>query len=207
MNKNNPKNPVMLVHGIWDTRDIFNKISPTLTELGWSVYSLNLIPNDSSVGLDRLAEQLRDFIEQTLGGDRPFDLIGFSMGGMVSRYYLQRLGGIERVQRFISISAPNQGTVTAYALPLPGCLQMRPKSSFLEDLNRDAVEMLGRVNFTSIWTPYDSMIIPAKSSQMPVGKEVILPVLIHRWMVSDRRCLQVIADTLSEPLRVNTEVS
>jgi triacylglycerol lipase len=84
---------------------------------------------------------------------------------------------------------------------------MRPKSPFLEDLNRDAVQMLGRVNFTSIWTPYDSMIIPAKSSQMPVGKEVVLPVLIHRWMVSDRRCLQVIADTLSEPLRVNTEVS
>ncbi|WP_254566367.1 triacylglycerol lipase [Oscillatoria sp. HE19RPO] len=207
MNKHNPKNPVMLVHGIWDTRDIFNKIYPTLTELGWSVYSLNLIPNDSSVGLDRLAEQLRDFIEQTLGGDRPFDLIGFSMGGIVSRYYLQRLGGIERVERFISISAPNQGTVTAYALPLPGCLQMRPKSPFLEDLNRDAVEMLGRVNYTSIWTPYDSMIIPAKSSQLPVGKEVILPVLVHRWMVSDRRCLQVIAETLSEPLRVNPEVS
>ncbi|HEY9837530.1 MAG TPA: triacylglycerol lipase [Vampirovibrionales bacterium] len=200
MNQNNPKNPVMLVHGIWDTSDIFSKISPVLTELGWSVYSLNLIPNDSSIGLDRLAEQLSNFIDQTLGGDRPLDLIGFSMGGIVSRYYLQRLGGIERVQRFISISAPNKGTVTAYALPLPGCLQMRPKSPFLEDLNRDAVEMLGRVNFTSIWTPYDGMIIPAKSSQMPVGKEVILPVLVHRWMVSDRRCLQAIADTLSEPL-------
>ncbi|MCT7967576.1 triacylglycerol lipase [Laspinema sp. D1] len=207
MNQDNPKNPVMLVHGIWDTSDIFSKISPVLTELGWSVYSLNLIPNDSSIGLDRLAEQLSNFIDQTLGGDRPFDLIGFSMGGIVSRYYLQRLGGIERVQRFISISAPNHGTVTAYALPLPGCLQMRPKSPFLEDLNRDAVEMLGRVNFTSIWTPYDSMIIPAKSSQLPVGKEVILPVLVHRWMVSDRRCLQVIADTLSEPLRVNSQVS
>jgi triacylglycerol lipase len=201
MNQNNPKNPVMLVHGIWDTSDIFSEISPVLTQLGWSVYSLNLIPNDSSIGLDHLAKQLRDFIDQTLGASRPFDLIGFSMGGMVSRYYLQRLGGIERVQRFISIAAPNQGTLTAYALPLEGCLQMRPGSKFLEDLNRDAEAMLGRVNFTSIWTPFDGMIIPPQSSQMPVGKEVQLPILLHRWMVSDRRCLQAIADSLSEPLQ------
>ncbi len=200
MNQNHPKNPVILVHGIWDTSDIFSKISLVLGELGWSVYSLNLIPNNASLGLDRLAEQLRDFIDQNLGSDRPFDLIGYSMGGIVSRYYVQRLGGIERVQRFITISSPHQGTLTAYALALEGCLQMRPNSQFLKDLNRDAVEILGRVKFTSIWTPYDSMIIPAKSSQMPVGKEVQLPILVHRWMVRDRRCLQLIADTLSEPL-------
>lgn len=200
MNEPNGKNPVLLVHGIWDTSDIFSRVTPFLSELGWPVYGLNLIPNDSSVGLDKLAKQVKAFAEEVLGRDRPFDLIGFSMGGIVSRYYLQRLGGIERVQRFVTISSPHNGTLIAYAQGLEGCVQMRPGSKFLEDLNRDAQEMLGQVNFTSIWTPFDAMIVPPKSSQMPVGREVQLPVLIHRWMVSDRRCLNAIAQALSEPL-------
>jgi triacylglycerol lipase len=165
------------------------------------VYSLDLIPNDSSVGLDKLAEQVANYAEAVFGRDRPFDLVGFSMGGIVSRYYIQRLGGIDRVQRFVTISSPHNGTVTAYALNLEGSLQMRPKSPFLQDLNRDAVDMLGRINFTSMWTPFDMMIFPARSSKMPVGREIKLPVLVHRWMVSDRRSLNTVARVLSEPLK------
>lgn len=200
MNSSHDKNPVLLIHGIWDTTVIFNQLSPYLSQMGWSVYSLDLIPNDSSVGLDKLAKQVGDFADSVFGTDRPFDLIGFSMGGIVSRYYVQRLGGINRVQRFVTISSPHHGTFTGYALPHEGCCQMRPENPFLQDLNRDAVETLGQINFTSIWTPFDLMIVPASSSKMPVGREVILPVLVHRWMVSDRRSLNAVAQALSEPL-------
>ncbi|MEB3826111.1 esterase/lipase family protein [Phormidium sp. CCY1219] len=201
MKRSTDKNPVLLVHGIWDTTAIFDRVTPYLRELGWLVYSLDLIPNDSSVGLDKLAEQVANYAEAVFGRDRPFDLVGFSMGGIVSRYYIQRLGGIERVQRFVTISSPHNGTVTAYALNLEGSLQMRPKSPFLQDLNRDAVDMLGRINFTSMWTPFDMMILPAHSSKMPVGREIELPVLVHRWMVSDRRSLNAVARVLSEPVK------
>jgi len=46
----------------------------------------------------------------------------------------------------------------------PGCVQMRPDSPFLQ-LNQDAI-MLEQLNFTSIWTPFDLMIVPGNSSQM-----------------------------------------
>lgn len=195
MDSLNKRNPVLLIHGIFDTTKIFNKMSQYLKNLGWDVHCLNLVPNYGSVGLDKLAEQIADYTTNTFLPNQPLDLIGFSMGGIVSRYYVQRLGGINRVQRFITISSPHKGTLTGYALNLPGPSQMRPKSPFLENLNQD-IAGLEQINFTSIWTPYDAMILPARSSQMPVGKEIKIDVLLHGWMVSDQRVFKIIVEEL-----------
>lgn len=193
------RNPVLLIHGISDTIAIFSKMTPYLKRRGWSVHSFNLIPNNGECHLDLLAKQVADYVEQTFAPEQPIDVVGFSMGGIVSRYYIQRLGGIERVQRYINISAPNHGTLTGYLSWRPGCIQMRPDSEFLRDLNRDAA-MLERLNFTVMWTPHDLMIVPAQSSQMPVGKEIAIPVRLHAWMLTDDRCLKAVAEALSEPV-------
>ncbi len=200
MSHSNPRNPVVLIHGIFDTKNIFNKMSAYLSQRGWEVHCLNLIPNGGFLGIDRLAEQIVDYVDQTFNPNQPFDLVGFSMGGIVSRYYIQRLGGIHRVQRFITISSPHNGTWTSYLYITPGTLQMRPESNFLKALNQD-IEQLNQLNFTSMWTPYDAMIIPAESSQVSVGQEVKVNVLLHSWMVRDDQCLKVIAETLSQPLK------
>jgi triacylglycerol lipase len=77
---------------------------------------------------------------------------------------------------------------------------MRPDSVLLQDLNRDA-GMLKQIDFTSIWTPYDLMIVPASSSQMPLGREVIVPVLNHAWMLTDSRSLAAVAQALATPVQ------
>ncbi|MEH1949593.1 MAG: triacylglycerol lipase [Nostoc sp.] len=189
--ENHQRNPVLLIHGIEDTETVFHKMAAQLRLQGWSVYSLNLVPNNGDLGLDELAKQVADYVTATFAPEQRLDLIGFSMGGIVSRYYVQRLGGINRVQRFITISSPHYGTVVAYGSSRPGCLQMRPDSIFLKDLNSDAV-MLEQIDFTSIWTPYDLMIVPANSSQMSVGSQVIVPVALHPWMLTDPRSLVVV---------------
>lgn len=198
------RNPVLLVHGINDTRAIFQRMAPYLSNLGWSVYDLDLIPSNGYLGLDQLGKQVADCVAQTFAPEQSFDLIGFSMGGIVSRYYVQRLGGIDRVQRLITIASPHNGTWTAYALDRLGSIQMRPNSAFLQDLNRD-VAMLNQLNFTSIWTPFDLMIVPANSSQMPVGKNVQVPVLTHATMITEPRSLVEVVAALSEPLKQNRQ--
>jgi len=197
---NQQRNPVLLVHGIWDTGKVFRRMISFLNELGWEVYDLDLAPNDGAKGLDELAEQIADKVESTFGTEQSFDLLGFSMGGIVSRYYVQRLGGIDRVQRFITLSAPNHGTLTGYFNQGLGCVQMRPNSALLRDLNSD-IQMLSRINFTSIWTPYDVMIVPASSSKMSVGNNFIVPVLVHAWMLKDEKSLSAIATVLSAPIK------
>lgn len=200
MNSKLDRNPVILIHGIWDTKIIFSKMSSRLTELGWCVHSLNLTPNDGSLGLASLAQQLADYISQTFHPQQSIDIVGYSMGGLVSRYYVQRLGGINRVQRLITISSPHKGTLTAYSLPLPGYLDMRPNSGLLRDLYQD-VTMLKRINFTSMWTPFDIMIVPSNSSQMPVGKEVKLNVLLHRQMVTETQSINALVEELKAPIK------
>ena len=195
------RNPVLLIHGITDTIAVFQGMATYLSAQGWSVHSFNLIPNNGDLSLDQLAAQVAAYVAKTFDPKQPIDVIGFSMGGIVSRYYIQRLGGINRVQRYISISAPNYGTLAAHFSGRPGCIQMRPDSEFLQDLNRDA-SMLARLNFTVIWTPYDLIIVPAKSSQMPFGKEVVVPAHLHAWMLTDKRCLKAVAAALSEPVLV-----
>jgi triacylglycerol lipase len=198
--KNQQRNSVLLIHGIEDTGAVFNTMSSYLRQLGWSVYTLDLLPNNGNLALDILAQQVADYVMNTFAPEEPLDLVGFSMGGIVSRYYVQRLGGINRVQRFVTISSPHHGTVVAYASQRPGCLQMRPNSALIQDLNSDAV-ILEQLNFTSIWTPYDLMIVPANSSQMPLGNEVIVPVALHSWMLTDSRSLAAVANALAEPIK------
>ncbi len=192
----NASNPVILVHGLHDTSAKMRSIANHLVHRGRQVHSIDLQPNDGTALLQILASQLQEFIDRQLPIDSKFDLIGFSMGGLVSRYYMQRLGGIERVEHYVTIAAPHQGTIAAYFTQKPGCIQMRPDSPFIQDLQQD-VQMLAQVQFTSIWTPFDLIILPPASSQIAVGKEVQLPIAIHPWMVKDQRSIKAILAGLS----------
>jgi hypothetical protein len=57
--------------------------------------------------------------------------------------------------------------------------------------------MLNKLNFTSIWTPYDLMIIPAESSQLGIGKEIIVPALLHPLILTDSRTLTIVGNILT----------
>ena len=197
---NSTRNPILLVHGLMDTSYKMRTISSHLHNLGWQVLDIDLIPNNGNSRLELLAQQVADLIDRTFAPDQPIDLLGFSMGGLVSRYYLQRLHGVERVQRFISISAPNNGTIAGYFSQRPGCIQMQPRSEFIKDLNRD-VDRLKSLNFTSIWTPFDLIILPPSSSQLGIGADLSIPVLAHPLMVADARVLKAVTNALSQPVK------
>jgi triacylglycerol lipase len=190
-------NPILLVHGFTDTSKVFQTMSAYLTNLGYQVNTIDLIPSDGTADLGELAQQLKNYIDSSLAEVSKINLLGFSMGGIITRYYLQRLGGIDKVDKYINISAPNRGTILSYSLPFKGILQMRPQSQLLQDLNRDVHSQLTHIKTLIMWTPFDLMIIPANSSQLGIGQEIALPILAHKWMLSDRRVLRAIADFLS----------
>jgi len=170
-------------------------MSAYLTAQGWEIYSFNLQQNYGKLGLENLAEQVAKYINKTFTQNQVINIVGLSMGGLVTRYYVQRLGGINRVEHFITISSPHQGTILAELLPFKIYQQMRPSSDFLQDLNRDKF-MLAQVNFTSIWTPFDFIIVPGSSSQLGVGKEVKISVFSHAMMVRDIKSLQAVSNAL-----------
>jgi triacylglycerol lipase len=193
------RNPILLVHGLMDTSRDMRKMSDYLRDAGWQVVDIDLDANTGDTRLEILARQVADLVERTFAPHQQIDLLGFSMGGLVTRYYVQRLGGIDRVGRYITISTPHHGTIAANFSTRTGCRQMRPDSDFMTDLNRD-VDRLNQLSFTSIWTPFDLIILPPSSSQLGIGKEIQLPIFTHPWMISDRRTFKAIATALVQPI-------
>ena len=102
---------------------------------------------------------MTDFILNNLEADSKFVLIGFSMGGIICRYYLQELGGIKRVEKLFTISSPHHGSYLSYFYPGKGMKQLRPRSEFLKNLETKEL-LLKSLNLFSYRTPLDLMIIP-----------------------------------------------
>jgi len=196
------RHPVLLIHGIWKSGATFGRMARYLRERDFEVHTLDLVPNDGAVALEVLAAQIGAYVEANLPPETPLDLVGFSMGGVVSRCYVQKLGGAARVRRLVTISSPHHGTATAYLSRRPGGRQMRPDSALLAELNGD-LGALDRIDVTTLWTPLDLMIVPADSSRLPVGREVLVAAPLHALMLHDPRALRAVAEALSAPLRAS----
>lgn len=146
------RNPVVLLAGIWDSLAVLDRMCAYLQAQGRTPYRFEYSPRNGKAGLDALARQLDCFIEDRFPHGETIDLAGFSMGGLVARYYVQRPAHAGRVERLITISSPHKGTWTAYCLGRAGVRQMRPGSDFLRGLEADSGGLRG-VRFTSFWTP------------------------------------------------------
>lgn len=195
--------PVVAVHGIWDNARRLAPLIRGLQSRGiLGVEPCELRPASGRAPLSVLAEQLAAHVEhrraQIPSGTR-LRLVGFSMGALVCRLYLQKMQGERSVSTFVSIAGPHRGTVTAYGLPWAGVREMRPGSSLLRDLGADVGGLATRVH--CIYTPYDAMIIPQRSAVLDGASSVHqIPVLWHRAMLRDRRVLRLTAQLLSPSL-------
>lgn len=143
-------------------------------------------PSAGQVGIDVLAGILAKQIDEHIPASEPIQLVGFSMGGLICRYYVQCLRNARPVKQLLTIATPHQGTWSAYSFARPACFQMRPGSQFLRELNANLTP-LKAVRFTSIWTPFDLTILPATSSWLPIGEIVTILSPFHRTMLFDPR--------------------
>ncbi len=194
--------PTLLVHGIWDSSQRLAPLRAGLEARGVSpVHALDLVPNTGRAPLPLLARQVDEAARALLRTHdaSQLDLVGFSMGALVSRWWLQRGGGRASVRRFVSISGPHHGTRTAWALPFEGVRDMRPGSALLRDLARDD-DPWGSVEVHCLYTPYDLMVQPASTAVLPGARSVeAIPVALHRFMITDARALDAIAARLRAP--------
>ena len=179
---------VVLVHGFLDTGWVFRRMKLRLERQGAVCLVPRLRPNDGRGGLVALAENLKRDIDAAFGPSAKIRIVAFSMGGLVSRHYLQVLGGAGRCEKLFTLSSPHHGTATARLYPTKGARDMRPGSAFLRRLHATE-ETLREVQLVSYHTPMDLMILPATSSVWPRALNLDFPVLLHPLMLSDEDVL------------------
>jgi triacylglycerol lipase len=83
------KPPVVLVHGIHSSAADMVRLAQALRAVGRETHVIDLKPANGSAALEQLCSQLEDFIHSEIG-QRRLDLVGYSMGGIISRYYVQK---------------------------------------------------------------------------------------------------------------------
>ena len=190
-----PGRRVLLVHGIYDSATSMAWVKRTLENRGWQACAISLTPSDGSISFDAMARQVQGFVAANYAPEEKFDLVGFSMGGLVCRYYIQKLGGAGHIRRFVTISTPNNGSLWALLGGGAGVREMRPGSDMLRDLNSNAAE-LAALEYTSIYTPLDLAIVPSISSRLPVARNVIAWVPLHPLMLMMSKPLRMVVEAL-----------
>jgi triacylglycerol lipase len=186
---------VVLVHGIFGKSQHFKMLQKHLEQKGFVCYAPELVPNNGHGGLEIPAAQLKKDIEHRFGSSAPIHLVSFSMGGLVSREYLQHLGGAKRCENFITISTPHHGTFMAWFVPSRGAQQMRIGSPFLAELEKSEGS-LQKMRITSYRTPLDLVIIPASSSVWSLAENRTEYALLHPWMLRSSRLIRDVEQRL-----------
>jgi len=192
------RRPLVLVHGLWDSPRLFNRLVRRLDAYQWPVLVPHLPHRLGAVPLVTLAEQLDDHIRQRFGDGCVIDLLGFSMGGIISRVWLQQLGGARRTHRFISVGSPQQGTLTAQWIPrwlLAGLADMKRGSALLRSLNAD-LSPLADLDCVSCFCSCDLVVVPGWQARLPVGMVRSIPVLTHQQLIAHPHALDVLMQIL-----------
>lgn len=156
--------PVVLLHGFIDNRSVFVLLRRSLARHGWHhLESLNYSPLtcDIRTAAELLGRHIEEICART--GQREVDIVGHSLGGLIARYYVQRLGGDRRVRTLVTLGTPHGGTAVA---PLAGAhpivRQMRSGSAPIEELRLPAPGC--RTRFVSFWSELDQVIVPVEAA-------------------------------------------
>lgn len=170
--------PILLVHGMVDNRSIFTLLRLGLRRRGFGrVTSMNYSPftGDVRVAAARLAEEVEALVAET--GYERIHVVGHSMGGLIARYYVTRLGGDERVHTLVTLGTPHQGTYTAYGWNSQLTRQLRPDSGLMRELAQPVPSC--RTRFVVYWSDLDQMIFPQRHAALDHPDLAVTNVDLH----------------------------
>ena len=179
-----PVTTAVLVHGIWENEHrAFRGLREQLENRGVRCIVPSLRPATAHHGLAPLAAQLDAAVANALAPGERCVVIAYSMGGLVSRHWLQHLGGIDRCDAFITISTPHHGTRMAFAHPGRGAAEMRPDSGFIAAL-AETEDRLAGLPIASYRTPWDGVIVPSVNSIWQLATNIEIPCFLHARMTN-----------------------
>ncbi len=153
--------PILLVHGFIDNRSIFSLLRRGLSRRGFgSIFAMNwsTLTGDLRRAALQLGEEVEAIVAET--GYERIHIVGHSLGGLIARYYVTRLGGDDRVHTLVTMGTPHAGTYAAYAAPLPVTVQLRPGSGFLEELAQPVPGC--RTRFICYYSDADAVVLPQR---------------------------------------------
>jgi triacylglycerol lipase len=192
--------PVVLVHGLVDNRSIFTVMLRSLRRRGFAqVCTWNYSPllRDVESAAAALGAHIERICRET--GHERVHVVGHSLGGLVARYFVQRLGGDRRVESLVTLGTPHGGTWWAHMMPTPLVRQLRPGSPLLRELAEPAPGCRTRV--TAVYSDLDQMLVPCRVGRCDhpdlQARNVLVRGVGHMSLPIHRMVVDEVAATLA----------
>jgi triacylglycerol esterase/lipase EstA (alpha/beta hydrolase family) len=213
--------PVVLSEGTFASMyNSFGAIAPDLVNNGYCVYAFNygqtINPSmfNAMGNIPTSARELSHFVNQVLSetGAKKVDVVGWSQGGMMPRYYIDDLGGSSKVNMLVGFAPSNYGTtvdglttliddfgllgITSALLSVKckACVQQLQGSSFLDNLN--GTPTVANVKYVVLETADDEVVTPYTNAFLPASPNV-------QNITLQNQCPQDASDHLSIPYDSN----
>ena len=192
------RNPIILIHGLWNTSSIFSLLSSKLDEKEVEYFAPTLNHAFGMTSIVELTNLMDQLILEKYGLEQEIDILGFSMGGIIGRYWINKFNGYKRTKRFITIGSPHNGTLTSQLVPkypFRGISEMKINSSLLRDLAKYDY-FLNDIDCISFFTYWDLMVFPGWRANLNVGEKISLNIFKHRNLVRNPAAVERIIERL-----------
>ncbi len=190
--------PIILIHGLWNTADIFSSITSKLDDIGIEYYAPTLKHEYGRTSIVELTNLLNDLILEKYGLEKELDILGFSMGGIIGRYWIKKFNGYKRTRRFITVGSPHKGTLASQLVPefpFKGISEMKINSFLLRDLSNYDY-LLKSISCISFFTYWDLMVFPGWRANLNSGEKIPLKIYKHKNLVSNPAAVERIINRL-----------
>ena len=157
--------PILLVHGLVDNRSIFTILRRGLRHRGFGrieTINYSILTGDIRTAAADLGAEVERLVEET--GYERIHVIGHSMGGIIARYYVTRLGGDQHIHTLVTLGTPHSGSFAAYAWPGGVTKQLRPGSSLIKEMQQPVTDCQTR--FIAYWSNLDQVVIPGRNAAL-----------------------------------------
>ena len=178
----NNNRPIVLIHGLWNTSEIFKYLIEKLNQYKVDYFAPTLYHDFGKVSIFNLTTILDELILKKYGPIKEIDILGFSMGGIIGRCWIKKFNGYKRTNKFISVGSPHNGTVLAQLVPsypFKGISEMKINSKLLNELSK-LDYLLENIQCKSFYTNWDLMVVPGWRAHLPIGKKSSIKIFKHR---------------------------
>jgi triacylglycerol lipase len=199
--------PILFVHGINGEAANFDALKQRLAADGWPANLLYAytFENAGQTGCNvDHAEDIEGWVNDimTTHGVDKVNVIAHSMGTLSSRYFLKMMGGMDKVERFITLGGMHHGLTSACAgtsLPFAPCTwaELCETGAFIANLNA-APATPGELYWVSIAGTSDTT-VPNASSHLDGAENITIPSVTHGGLLDDAPTYTEIERVLAYP--------
>jgi len=211
------QNPILFVHGWYGNAGGFYSMMDRFYFDGWPLeilkaFTFSVSGDYSSAGNIINAEYINNWVDDVLNktGAEKVDIIAHSMGGLSSRYYIKFLGGLNKVDDFVSMGSPQHGVYG-------GTKVFQTNNSFLYSLNEgdetlggilndtigprvdplggriyNSTHIPGNINYTAISSTGDFIAFPIITSNLDGANNIVAEGVEHVEMLYDEGFYNII---------------